>query len=83
MLNKIALFIIKVYRMTFSKIIPDVCRFYPSCSSYAEEAFRSHNFIDALRLTILRILRCNPYNPGGYDPVPEKSKLKERLENYE
>lgn len=48
------------------------CRFVPSCSTYAIEAFEKRGFFVGMILTVWRILRCNPCNPGGYDPVPEK-----------
>ncbi|MBR2621532.1 MAG: membrane protein insertion efficiency factor YidD [Clostridia bacterium] len=50
------------------------CRFTPSCSAYGLEAFRKRGFFMGLFLTVRRILRCNPFNPGGYDPVPEKGQ---------
>ena len=48
------------------------CRFTPSCSAYGLEAFSRHGFFVGFFLTARRILRCHPFNPGGYDPVPEK-----------
>lgn len=48
------------------------CRFVPTCSSYAIEAFEKRGFFVGMILTVSRILRCNPFCPGGYDPVPEK-----------
>ena len=48
------------------------CRFVPSCSSYAIEAFEKRGFFVGMILTVWRILRCNPCSVGGYDPVPEK-----------
>ncbi|MBQ7398494.1 MAG: membrane protein insertion efficiency factor YidD [Clostridia bacterium] len=50
------------------------CRFTPSCSAYGLEAFRKRGFFVGAFLTVRRILRCNPFNPGGYDPVPEKGQ---------
>lgn len=47
------------------------CRFTPTCSSYALEAFDKRGFFAGLVLTVWRILRCSPLSPGGYDPVPE------------
>ena len=49
-----------------------VCRFYPTCSSYAIEAFEKRGFFAGMILTVYRILRCNPFCRGGYDPVPDK-----------
>jgi putative membrane protein insertion efficiency factor len=49
-----------------------VCRFYPTCSSYAIEAFEKRGFFAGMILTVYRILRCNPFCRGGFDPVPDK-----------
>ena len=56
--------------MRFFAIAPSPCRYEPTCSHYATEAFRQHPFVIALSLTIRRILRCHPLAKGGYDPVP-------------
>ncbi len=48
------------------------CKYYPTCSSYAMEALQVHGVIKGSILTIWRILRCNPFSKGGYDPVPQK-----------
>lgn len=53
-----------------------VCKFYPSCSSYAIEALEVHGALKGSLLAVWRILRCNPFSKGGYDPVPEKKKRK-------
>ncbi|MCG8570953.1 MAG: membrane protein insertion efficiency factor YidD [Spirochaetes bacterium] len=68
-LNKIFLLIIQFYRKFISPALPPSCRFYPSCSQYAEEAFTKYPFFKALGLSCYRILRCNPWNKGGYDPL--------------
>ena len=49
------------------------CRFHPSCSSYAIQAIEKHGAFKGCYLAIKRLLRCQPFHPGGYDPVPEKS----------
>jgi putative membrane protein insertion efficiency factor len=58
------------YRRWISPALPARCRFYPSCSAYALEAVTTHGAIKGLRLAIWRLLRCHPFNAGGYDPVP-------------
>jgi putative membrane protein insertion efficiency factor len=59
--------------MRFFAIAPSPCRYHPTCSHYALEAFRQHPFPYALSLAIRRILRCRPFAKGGYDPVPPPS----------
>ena len=61
---------IRAYRRLVSPGFPPVCRFFPSCSSYALEAVERHGLGRGLRLTARRLLRCHPYHPGGPDPVP-------------
>lgn len=63
--------LIRLYQMTISRALPpDTCRFYPSCSHYGYQAIYKHGLLKGSGLAIWRILRCNPFNPGGYDPVP-------------
>ena len=58
------------YRRWVSPALPARCRFYPSCSAYALEAVAVHGAWRGLRLAVWRLLRCQPFHPGGYDPVP-------------
>jgi putative membrane protein insertion efficiency factor len=58
------------YQWTLRPILGCNCRFHPSCSDYALEALTSHGAIRGTLMSAGRILRCNPWNPGGYDPVP-------------
>ena len=67
-----AILIIKLYRKFISPLKPPCCRFTPTCSEYAIEAFMKRGFFVGSALTFWRILRCNPFGKGGYDPVPEK-----------
>jgi putative membrane protein insertion efficiency factor len=62
--------LIRIYQMTFSRLMPPSCRFEPSCSHYGYQAIQKHGAIKGSWLAISRIARCNPLNPGGYDPVP-------------
>ncbi len=66
----IGLGLIRLYQLTFSKILPPSCRFEPSCSHYTYEAIEKYGLLKGSWLGFKRILRCNPFNPGGYDPVP-------------
>ena len=63
--------LIRLYQMTLSKGLPEnTCRFYPSCSHYGYQAVYKHGAIKGSLMASWRVLRCNPFNPGGYDPVP-------------
>jgi putative membrane protein insertion efficiency factor len=62
--------LIRAYQRLISPLLPPSCRFEPSCSQYGYEAFQTHGFFRGSYLTIRRVLRCNPFHPGGYDPVP-------------
>ena len=61
---------IRGYRRFISPVIPARCRFHPSCSAYALEAVGVHGPVRGLALALWRLLRCHPFHPGGYDPVP-------------
>jgi len=61
---------IRLYQLTFSRMLPPSCRFEPSCSHYGYEAISKYGAIKGSWMAIKRIARCNPWNPGGYDPVP-------------
>jgi putative membrane protein insertion efficiency factor len=61
---------IVAYRRWISPALPARCRFYPSCSAYAVEAISTHGALRGFGLAFWRLLRCQPFNAGGYDPVP-------------
>ena len=71
-MNKILIAFIKVYQYTLSPLLGPRCRYYPSCSNYAVEALREHGALRGLGLAAWRLLRCNPFSNGGYDPVPPR-----------
>ena len=78
-MKKIFIFLIKAYRRYISPHKKPCCRFRPTCSQYAIEAIEKHGaFLGAL-MGLARIVRCNPYNAGGYDPVPERFSLKSNV----
>ncbi|HPC34997.1 MAG TPA: membrane protein insertion efficiency factor YidD [Candidatus Marinimicrobia bacterium] len=68
--NTLIILIIKAYRLLLSPLFPGNCRFTPTCSQYAIDAFTNFNFFKAAWLSIIRILKCHPYHTGGYDPLP-------------
>lgn len=69
---RLVLAIIRFYRYAISPLMAGRCRFYPSCSCYALEALSLHGLYRGSWLTMKRLSRCHPWNPGGYDPVPAK-----------
>jgi putative membrane protein insertion efficiency factor len=69
MIKKLLVFFIRSYQVAISPYFPQRCRFYPTCSEYAIGAIECHGPIKGIWLGLIRILRCNPFNPGGYDPV--------------
>ena len=71
-MKHVMIWLIRLYRKFISPLKPPCCRFTPTCSAYAIEAFMTRGFFVGLALTVWRILRCNPFSRGGYDPVPEK-----------
>ena len=62
--------LIKFYQVFLSPLFPSSCRFHPTCSEYAKEAVQCHGPIKGLWLAARRLLRCRPFGPGGFDPVP-------------
>jgi len=68
-LSKIFIILIKYYKKLISPMLGENCRFTPSCSTYAIEAYEKYGFLKASVLTIWRLLRCHPFHPGGYDPA--------------
>ena len=74
-MKKFMLNMINGYKQKTKNSMP-TCRYHPSCSTYAYEAYEKHNFFYASILSVWRILRCNPFSKGGYDPVPKTKKEK-------
>jgi putative membrane protein insertion efficiency factor len=64
---------ISAYRRFVSPWLPPACRFHPSCSAYAQEAVASHGALRGSWLALRRLLRCQPFSRGGFDPVPQRS----------
>jgi len=61
--------IIQLYQKLISPLLPPSCRFYPTCSEYAKQAFIKKPFYKAVLLSLKRLLKCHPLHPGGYDPL--------------
>lgn len=74
--NRISIILIRIYRACLSPVLPPSCRFYPSCSEYSLAAYNTYGFFKATGLTIKRILKCHPFHPGGYDPLPPTKETK-------
>lgn len=66
--------LIRVYQLLISPLLAPSCRFYPSCSAYALGSIRIHGSAKGLALATVRLIRCNPWNGGGLNPVPEKGR---------
>jgi len=67
--QQVAVRILGSYHQFFSPFLPRACRFFPSCSVYASDAIRKHGLAMGIWLSLRRLSRCHPWNPGGYDPV--------------
>ncbi|MCX8031698.1 MAG: membrane protein insertion efficiency factor YidD [Thermodesulfovibrionales bacterium] len=68
-MRRFLIFLIYLYRYLISPVLTPSCRFYPSCSEYAIEAIREYGSLKGLSFSLRRLLRCHPFNPGGYDPL--------------
>jgi putative membrane protein insertion efficiency factor len=78
-LQKSLIFSLQVYRYLISPLMGHSCRFYPSCSKYAQLAIKQYGSYVGLTMTIKRLLRCHPWHPGGYDPVSQPLKPPTRM----
>ena len=68
-MRRLVILLITLYRYALSPLLPRACRFYPSCSAYAVEAVGKYGALKGSILALKRIARCNPFHPGGFDPV--------------
>jgi putative membrane protein insertion efficiency factor len=70
MMKKLFKSLIGLYKVCLSPVLPPACRFYPTCSDYAQGAIETHGAVKGMILAAKRLFRCHPFAPGGYDPVP-------------
>jgi len=71
-MKRLALGLIRLYQLSISRVKPSSCRYFPTCSQYTYEAIERFGFIKGVWLGMKRLARCQPFYPGGYDPVPDK-----------
>jgi hypothetical protein len=65
--------LLRVYRFAISPLYGQVCRYHPTCSAYALDAVTEYGAVRGSWMALRRLLRCHPWAPGGYDPVPRRS----------
>ncbi len=70
MVRSLLLGLVRIYQYLISPLLGPACRFHPSCSAYTYEAIKEYGTLKGIYMGLRRILRCHPFNPGGYDPVP-------------
>lgn len=71
-MKHLMIWLVRLYKKFISPLLPPSCRFTPTCSAYAIEAFEKRGFFVGFILTVWRLLRCNPFCKAGYDPVPDE-----------
>ena len=71
--KRCCLLLLRAYQLTVSVVLPPACRYYPSCSSYFQDAVKMHGVFKGNYLGLKRLLRCHPWGEAGYDPVPQKT----------
>ena len=77
-IKKLVLFPVYFYRKYISPLSPPCCRFTPTCSQYCIDAVNEWGVVRGLGLALWRVLRCNPWSAGGYDPVPKNPKRRKQ-----
>ena len=78
-MKRMLLALIRFYRRRLSPLKPPSCRFTPTCSEYCLEALSEWGILAGLALSVWRVLRCNPFCRGGYDPVPKRGAVWQKL----
>jgi putative membrane protein insertion efficiency factor len=74
MLARLIILLVKLYQQTLSRFLRNVCRFEPSCSRYAVACFENHGSLRGGLLSIVRLCKCHPFHPGGFDPPPPPAR---------
>ena len=74
MIARVLIALIRLYQRTLSRLLGDVCRFEPSCSRYAVGCLEAHGAARGTLLSLVRLCKCHPFHPGGYDPPPRSKK---------
>lgn len=77
-MKRVLMAVIRFYQRHISSGLPPSCRFHPTCSAYALEALERFGFFKGTYLSVRRLLKCHPFHPGGYDPVPDVWRRKKR-----
>jgi uncharacterized protein len=80
--RNVAVLILRAYRAVISPLYGDVCRYYPSCSSYTLQAIQQHGVVVGSALGLRRIVRCHPWAAGGVDDVPIKKRQRYRITSF-
>ena len=70
----VAAWVVTAYQRLVSPLLPSACRFAPTCSEYARVALLEHGLVNGAWLALRRLASCHPFNPGGYDPPPERER---------
>ncbi|MGM0903271.1 MAG: membrane protein insertion efficiency factor YidD [Bacillota bacterium] len=78
MVKRMLLALFRFYQVVISPLKPPTCRFYPTCSHYGIEAVSKHGGLKGGWLTLIRIMKCHPFHPGGFDYVPEEWPKREK-----
>lgn len=73
-MRRLSLIVLGFYRRWVSPMLGSHCRYYPSCSQYAQEAIEQHGLVRGAWLSLRRVCRCHPWHSGGFDPVPTPNK---------
>lgn len=68
-MKRIAILLVRGYQKFISPLLGQNCRFYPTCSQYAIQAYEKYGFFKGTYLAVKRVMKCHPYHPGGYDPL--------------